>query len=99
MMVCAVALSEDSKSDVICADFLVSGSPMAYTSDDDDMGFPHQRFQHPNNAEDVEMSSDTDSELDEVEVLTLAMKYLLFSPMVAALPCGQCSPNPYVIAL
>lgn len=41
---------------------------MAYMSDDEDLNFPHQRFHHPDDADDMNMNSDPDSDEEAEEV-------------------------------
>lgn len=41
---------------------------MAYISDDEDLNFPHQRFHHPDDADDMDMNSDADSDEEAEEV-------------------------------
>lgn len=53
---------------------------MAYMSDDDDMNFPRQRFQHPDDADDMDMSSDADSDQEAEEVSTLSARNHLSLP-------------------
>ena len=41
---------------------------MAYVSDDEDMNLARQRFQHPDDADDMDMNSDAESDQEAEEV-------------------------------
>ena len=49
---------------------------MAYTSDDEDMDFPRHRVQHPDAADDMDMSSDAESDEEEVDEVGAPLRWL-----------------------